>query len=60
MFLNLSYNNYSHFKQAISEQEIARRLRDGETYISIQKSLGVSSTTVSNVSRIVKNLPASA
>ena len=43
-----------------AEQEIARRLREGETYVSIQKSLGVSSKTVSKVSRILKNTAASA
>ena len=43
-----------------AEQENARRLQEGETYVSIQKSLGVSSKTVSKVSRILKNTAASA
>ncbi len=37
-----------------AEQEIARRLREGETYRSISKEMGVSPNTISRVNKIIK------
>lgn len=37
-----------------AEKEIARRLQQGESYRSIQSDLGVTTTKISRVSRIIK------
>ena len=38
-----------------ADEEIARRLREGESYTSIQKQLGVSTKKISRISKIVKS-----
>lgn len=38
-----------------AEEEIARRLREGESYRSIQKELGVSPRDISRVNKIIQN-----